>query len=146
MGERLGMVLCHGVEMVCACVCALLFPVPIHRMLPHKPAYVRLYLFLSPLFPSVLLSFPSSLPASACCWCRVRVRSPEETAQAAVVRRSQLPLVTLVTSNLEEINLGALNSLDDSHATHHRRPSVLLHSKGPTSSCPARFTLTSKKK
>lgn len=41
-----------------------------------------------------------------CClhWHGVTVRSLEETSEAAAVRRSQLPLVTLVSSNLEEIN------------------------------------------
>lgn len=34
----------------------------------------------------------------------ITVRSPEETAEAAAVRGSQLPLVTLVGSNLEGIN------------------------------------------
>lgn len=37
-------------------------------------------------------------------WHGVTVRSPKETSEAAAVRRSQLPLVTLVGSNLEEIN------------------------------------------
>lgn len=37
-------------------------------------------------------------------WHSVTVKSPEETFEAAAVRRSQLPLVTLVSLNLEEIN------------------------------------------
>lgn len=99
------------------CVCNI-FAAPLHvfvwlhlEMWPREPAMVCVHVCVCvPLPVCVCVCVPVSMNSSAALSFRflhrhsVTVRSPEETAEAAAVRRSQLPLVTLVSSNLEEIN------------------------------------------
>lgn len=97
------------------CVCNI-SAAPLHvfvwlrlEMWPREPAMACVLASVRVCIP-LPVCVPVSMNSSAALSLRflhrhsVTVRSPEETAEAAAVRRSQLPLVTLVSSNLEEIN------------------------------------------
>lgn len=103
-------------------LCVRISAAPLHvfvclhpEMWPREPAEVRVCVLASVSMcvfscACVRVCVPASTNSGAALSLRclhrhsVTVRSPEETAEAAAVRRSQLPLVTLVSSNLEEIN------------------------------------------